>query len=247
MTDALTPPATAAELTLTPPQPVAAVAPEKAGGMIAVDQAALPGLDSKVAAYVESLTSLDVHSPAFAAKDQQDRLARLIVESIQKSGDKHAEAGRYEQAATFYLRVPKETADAKVGSQAWMNAGVMYEKAKLPERAADIYIELAENEARKVGRPSAGAATLRRAYASALTVIGNELVKADLRDLAVTKYKEALLFLPPVTAGREPLALADLQRVAAVRDWRGQRRGWRELTARRMPAGSKNARADSQR
>jgi cellulose synthase operon protein C len=83
-------------------------------------------------------------APAFAAKDQQDRLAKLIVEAIQKSGDKHAEAGRYEQAATFYLRVPKETADTKVGAQAWMNAGVMYEKAKLPERAADVYLDLAE-------------------------------------------------------------------------------------------------------
>ena len=63
--------------------------------------------------------------------------------------------------------------------------------------AALHYIEQAEGEAPKiVARPSAGAAALRRAYASALTVIGNELVKADLRDLAVTKYKEALLFLP---------------------------------------------------
>ncbi len=86
-------------------------------------------------------------APSFAAKDQQERLAKLIVEAIQKSGDKHAEAGRYEQAATFYLRVPKETNDAKVGAQAWMNAGVMYEKAKLPERAADIYLDLAEKYA----------------------------------------------------------------------------------------------------
>ncbi|HSK04101.1 MAG TPA: tetratricopeptide repeat protein [Kofleriaceae bacterium] len=88
-------------------------------------------------------------APSFAGKAQQDRLARLIVEAIQKSGDKHAEAGRYEQAATFYLRVPKETGDAKVGAQAWMNAGVMYEKAKLPERAADIYLDLAEKYADK--------------------------------------------------------------------------------------------------
>jgi serine/threonine protein kinase/tetratricopeptide (TPR) repeat protein len=58
------------------------------------------------------------------------------------------------------------------------------------------YIQSAEDEARKIGRRSAGAAALRRAYASALAVIGNELYKADLRDLAVTKYKEALLFLP---------------------------------------------------
>ncbi len=58
------------------------------------------------------------------------------------------------------------------------------------------YIETAEAEAKTIGHPSAGAAALRRAYASALTVVGNELVKADLRDLGVTKYKEALLFLP---------------------------------------------------
>ncbi len=83
-------------------------------------------------------------APSFAAKDQQDRLARLIVESILKSGDKYADAGKYEKAATFYLRVPKETPDARVGAQAMMNAGVMYERAKAPEDAADVYIELAE-------------------------------------------------------------------------------------------------------
>ncbi len=83
-------------------------------------------------------------APSFAAKDQQERLARLIVESIQKSGDKYAEAGKYEQAATFYLRVPKETVDSKVSAQALTNAGVMYERAKLPERAADIYLDCAE-------------------------------------------------------------------------------------------------------
>ncbi|HYH67846.1 MAG TPA: hypothetical protein VD866_24325 [Urbifossiella sp.] len=49
--------------------------------------------------------------------------------------------------------------------------------------------------------------------------------------LLTPDIQEALLFLPPVTAGREPLTLADLQRVAAVRDWRGQRGAWRELTA----------------
>lgn len=49
--------------------------------------------------------------------------------------------------------------------------------------------------------------------------------------LLAPDLQEALLFLPPVTAGREGLTLAELQRVAAVRDWRGQRRVWRELTA----------------
>ena len=83
-------------------------------------------------------------APSFASKDQQARLQRLIVEAIQKSGDKYADAGKYEQAATFYLRVPKETSDAKTGAQALMNAGVMYEKAKRPEDAADVYLDLAE-------------------------------------------------------------------------------------------------------
>jgi uncharacterized protein YaaN involved in tellurite resistance len=64
------PPATAAsaDLTLAPPEPVAAVAPEKAGGMVPIDQAAIPGLDAKVAQYVESIVATDVHSPEFTAK-----------------------------------------------------------------------------------------------------------------------------------------------------------------------------------
>src|SRR6185436_19389059 len=77
-------------------------------------------------------------------KAQQDRLDRLIVEAIQKSGDKYADAGKYTEAATFYMRVPKETGDSKVAAQALTNAGVMYEKAKQPEKAADIYLDLAE-------------------------------------------------------------------------------------------------------
>lgn len=97
-------------------------------------------------------------APSFASKEQQDRLSRLIVESIQKSGDKYADAGKYEQAATFYLRVPKETGDAKVGAQAMMNAGVMYEKAKQPEDAADVYIELAQKYATSARDTAAKAA-----------------------------------------------------------------------------------------
>jgi tetratricopeptide (TPR) repeat protein len=81
---------------------------------------------------------------SFAARDQQDRLDRLIVEAIQKSGDKYAEAGKYIEAAGFYTRVPKETGDPKVAAQALTNAGVMFEKAKQPEKAADVYLDLAE-------------------------------------------------------------------------------------------------------
>ncbi|HVR03532.1 MAG TPA: serine/threonine-protein kinase, partial [Polyangia bacterium] len=83
-----------------------------------------------------------------------------------------------------------------------------------PKDSALFYIEQAEAEARQVGRPSAGARSLRRAYASALTVVGNELVKADLRDLAVTKYKEALLFLPddPDLQAKAELSLEERRR-----------------------------------
>jgi tetratricopeptide (TPR) repeat protein len=91
------------------------------------------------------------------------------------------------------------TAEAPAVAAALMRAdqAARHERYVRPAKDSALhYIELAEVEARKLGRPSAGAAALRRAYASALTVIGNELVKADLRDLAVTKYKEALLFLP---------------------------------------------------
>jgi uncharacterized protein YaaN involved in tellurite resistance len=65
---ALTPPAETSTLVLTPPEPVAAVAPAKAGGMVPLDTATLPGLDQKVSDYVTSIVSLDPHSPAFGAK-----------------------------------------------------------------------------------------------------------------------------------------------------------------------------------
>jgi serine/threonine protein kinase/tetratricopeptide (TPR) repeat protein len=93
--------------------------------------------------------------------------------------------------------------------------------------SALFYIGEAEGEARKTGRPSAGAAALRRAYASALTVIGNELYKANLRDLAVTKYKEALLFLPDD---------ADLQAKAELSAEERRRRPRDEKRAAATPA-----------
>jgi len=62
---ALTPPS---ELTLQAPEPVKQVEPTKAGGMVPIPAAALPALDAKVADYVDSVVTLDVHSPAFTAK-----------------------------------------------------------------------------------------------------------------------------------------------------------------------------------
>jgi uncharacterized protein YaaN involved in tellurite resistance len=69
----LPPPADAATLTLTPPQPVAAVAPETSASMVPLDMAALPGLDKMAAEYVDDLVELDSKSPEFAAKSESIR------------------------------------------------------------------------------------------------------------------------------------------------------------------------------
>ena len=81
---------------------------------------------------------------SFAAPDQQARLDKIIIGSIGKAGDKYRDGGKYEQAASFYLRVPKEFPKAKEAPQSMMNAGVMYEKAKQPEKAAEVYLDLAQ-------------------------------------------------------------------------------------------------------
>jgi integrase len=48
--------------------------------------------------------------------------------------------------------------------------------------------------------------------------------------------QEALLFLPRTERGRDRIILADLQPIAALMDWRQQRRRWAEWTGvRRRP------------
>jgi tetratricopeptide (TPR) repeat protein len=85
---------------------------------------------------------------AFQDPAQQQRLSKLIVESISKSGDKYADAGKFDKAASFYLRVPTEAnVPAKDAAQAMMNAGVMYEKGKDAEKAAGVYLDLAQKYA----------------------------------------------------------------------------------------------------
>ena len=50
--------------------------------------------------------------------------------------------------------------------------------------------------------------------------------------------QEDVLFLPPVTAGRDPVTLADLLPIARTPDWHQQRMRWRELMAGREIAAS---------
>jgi TolA-binding protein len=80
---------------------------------------------------------------AFASPAQQQRLDRLIVESIGRSGDTYAEAGKYEQAASFYLRIAKEFPRHPLAPASMAKGAAAYRKARQPEQAADIYLELA--------------------------------------------------------------------------------------------------------
>ncbi|MFD9431609.1 toxic anion resistance protein [Streptomyces sp. NPDC060002] len=54
--------------TLTPPEAVAAVPREKAGGLVPVDDTVRTDMATKAAAYVEGLAELDARSPEFARK-----------------------------------------------------------------------------------------------------------------------------------------------------------------------------------
>ncbi|MFC5215162.1 toxic anion resistance protein [Streptomyces coerulescens] len=53
---------------LTPPEPVAAVPREKAGGLVPVDDGVRSDMAGKASAYVEGLAGLDARSPEFAGK-----------------------------------------------------------------------------------------------------------------------------------------------------------------------------------
>ena len=69
-----------------------------------------------------------------------------------KSGEKYAADGKYDQAAAFYLRIPKEYPQNGLAPKALNNAGAMMEKAKKPDEAVAAYKELADKY------PSAGEA-----------------------------------------------------------------------------------------
>ncbi len=56
----------------------------------------------------------------------------------------------------------------------------------------------------------------------------------NLRNLA-PDIQEAVLFLPPVESGRDPIRELHLRPIAATPDWRKQRRMWRELLERASP------------
>ena len=81
---------------------------------------------------------------AFSSKEEQDRLDKLIVGSVMKSGEKYAAEGKYDKAASFYMRVPREYPSNGLAPKALNNAGAVLEKAKKPEEACAAYKELAD-------------------------------------------------------------------------------------------------------
>jgi TolA-binding protein len=81
---------------------------------------------------------------AFSSRDEQERLDKLIVNSVMKSGEKYAGEGKYDKAASFYLRVPREYPGNGLAPKALNNAGAVLEKAKKQEEAVAAYKELAD-------------------------------------------------------------------------------------------------------
>jgi len=67
-------------LTLTAPDPVPTVAPEKAAGLVPIDDEKKSKLDEKVDAFVDELAALDAASPEFGAKvDQITNMGRKEI------------------------------------------------------------------------------------------------------------------------------------------------------------------------
>ena len=80
----------------------------------------------------------------FSSREEQQRLDTLIVNSVMKSGEKYANDGKYDKAASFYLRVPHEYPANGLAPKALNNAGAVLEKAKKQDEAVAAYKELAD-------------------------------------------------------------------------------------------------------
>jgi uncharacterized protein YaaN involved in tellurite resistance len=76
----LTPPA---DLTLTPPQPVQAVAPESASGRVKLRPEDLAELDGQVRSFIDAMTGLDEQDPKF--KDCLDRIHTMGNKDVEQS------------------------------------------------------------------------------------------------------------------------------------------------------------------
>jgi serine/threonine protein kinase len=99
---------------------------------------------------------------------------------------------------TVYNEVTKTEEPREVAEQLELavRAARAHRYVPPPEDSALVHIEQAEGQAEKLGRDSPGARTLRQSYGGALAVAGDSMLQAGLRDIAIEKFKEALLFDP---------------------------------------------------
>jgi len=81
---------------------------------------------------------------AFASRDEQDRLDKIVANAVMKSGEKYAADGQNEKAASYYLRVADEYPQSQLAPKALNNAAAVYEKAKKQEDAVAAYRKLAD-------------------------------------------------------------------------------------------------------
>jgi uncharacterized protein YaaN involved in tellurite resistance len=113
-------------VTLTPPEPVAPVAPSASTGMVPLDPDALPALDERARAFVDRVVELDPHSAEFAATaesirtmgDDDIRAAaevsnRLLQRPVQKSRKGEAGDGEKVSDSLIELRRTIEGLDPK--------------------------------------------------------------------------------------------------------------------------------------
>ncbi len=81
---------------------------------------------------------------AFADAGEQQRLDRIIVDSMLKQGDTLVERGYSARAASYYLRVAREYPKHDKAPLALGNAGAALERAKKPQAATEVYERLAK-------------------------------------------------------------------------------------------------------
>src|SRR3546814_20672189 len=74
------------QLNLTPPDPVPAVAPEKAAGLVPVSEENRSKLDAKVDAFVADLVAEDTNSPAFGERSEERRVGKEVVRTFRSRG-----------------------------------------------------------------------------------------------------------------------------------------------------------------
>jgi uncharacterized protein YaaN involved in tellurite resistance len=89
-----------ATLTLTPPEPITKVEPSQAASSVGLDAKDVARLDAMVSTYLDTVTAMDVHEPAFAAR----------VDDIRKLGDDEVRASA--SVSSRLLNKPVATVDS---------------------------------------------------------------------------------------------------------------------------------------